>query len=45
VGLHDRIRDEGGSDLSTSKPTAIETLNSLLSRIDAVELDVYLSLL
>jgi len=44
MGLHDGVRNEGGRDLPTPKPSSVETINSVLSGLDTIKLNIDLAL-
>ena len=43
--LHDRIRDERGSDLATTEPATIQAINRLTSNVHIFEFYIDLALL
>ena len=44
MSLHDGVRNEGGRDLPTTEPSSVETINSVLSGLDTVKLNIDLAL-
>ena len=44
MSLHDSVRDKGCRYLSSTKPTAIESLNGLFGIFDSIEFDIDLAL-
>ena len=44
MSLHDSVRDEGCRYLSSTKPTAIESLNGLFGIFDSIKFDINLAL-
>ena len=44
MSLHDSVRDKGCRYLASTKPTTIESLNSLFGIFDSIEFDIDLAL-
>ena len=44
MGLHNSVRNKGRRYLSSTKPTAIESLNGLFGIVDSVKFDIDLAL-
>lgn len=44
MGLHNSVRDEGRGYLSSTKPTAIKSLDGLLGIFDSIEFNIDLAL-